>query len=268
MTLTPEQLNQILLMTAPQLDIGAGAVSDLLGNAIVEAPDGRIAIIFDPMPAGNLGDDGTRLLDGAQDVKAFRVQGGIYAAVAASGNDGIQIVNITDPANPRAAGHLSDNSSLLLSNPSLDIFQTGGRVYAAAASVDDNGIQIVNITDPANPQGVGQLADNSTLLLSSARGVDAFETGGSAYAAVSSFGGDGIQIVNITDPANPQGVGMLSDSSAMDRARGVAVFNATGGVYAAVASKDGGFQTVNITDPADPVRRRTSEYGKPAVFQY
>ena len=168
------------------------------------------------------------------------------------GDGGIQIADVTDPANPKAVGQLADNSTLLLSNSYLDIFNMSGNTYAAAASFDDDGIQIVSLADPANPMAVGQLADNSTLLLADARGVDVFEMGGSAYAAVSSYREHGIQIVSLADPTNPAAAGKLRDGSTMERTRGVAVFEASGSYYAAVASREDGFNLVNITDPASP----------------
>ena len=73
--------------------------------------------------------------------------GGIYAAVASAGDDGIQIVDVTNPASPVPAGNLPDAGSLLLDGVrSVDVFMIGQNAYAAAASAGDDGIQIVNIT--------------------------------------------------------------------------------------------------------------------------
>ena len=255
MTLAPSQLSLIMSMETPQLDIEAGAVQDLFGNGINATLDGYITIILNPAPAGNLADYANSLLDGAGDVEIFETGGRIYAAVA-SGSDssgGIQIVDVTDPTRPGAAGYLNDTGSLLLTNPALDIFRTGGGVYAAAASFQDKGIQIVDITNPANPSAAGSLSDaNGSLLLSGARGVDTIEIDGSMYAAVTSFEERGLQLINITNPANLTAAGQFQDNSTMNRARGVAAFESSGGAYAAVASGSGGLQIVDITDPARP----------------
>ena len=255
MTLIQEQLDLIMPMSTPQLDIAAGAVADVFGNGIDAAPDEYLTTVLNPAPAGNLADYANSLLDGAGDVEIFETGGRIYAAVA-SGSDssgGIQIVDVTDPTRPGAAGYLNDTGSLLLTNPALDIFRTGGGVYAAAASFQDKGIQIVDITNPANPSAAGSLSDaNGSLLLSGARGVDTIEIGGSMYAAVTSFFENGLQLVDITNPANPMEAGQLRDDSTMEHARGVAAFESSGGAYAAVASGSGGLQIVDITNPDSP----------------
>ena len=209
-----------------------------------------------PTTAGNLGDDVSRLLGGAQGVDVFTIGQGTYAAVAAFNDKGLQIVNVTDPDSPTAAGNLGDNSTLKLDGAQgVDVFTIGQGTYAAVASGNDHGLQIVNVTDPDSPTAAGNLGDNSTLKLGGAQGVDVFTIGQGTYAAVASNGENGLQIVNVTDPDNLVAAGNVGDggSRKLDGAAAVNVFTIGSSTYAAVASHDDhGLQIVNVTDPDSP----------------
>ena len=204
-------------------------------------------------PVGNLADTSDRLLDGASDADIFQLRDSTrYAAVASSVDDGLQIVNITDPASPSPAGNLSDASDLLLDHArSVDIFAQGQhKTFAAVAG--DRGLQIVDITDPASPFAVGSLADDGSRLLFGSYDVETFVLNGRNYAAVASAVNNGLQIVDITDTSAPNATGQLADTSdlLLANARGVTVFTAQGGTFAAVTSiGDDGLQLINITNP-------------------
>ena len=262
-----------------------------------------------PSAAGRLGDTGSRELDGATGIAIFTHNGANYAAVASIVDDGVQIVNLTDPASPSAAGRLQDGGTILLDNPygiaifehdganyaavtarSLDnaiqiinltdpaspsaagrlqggstvhlgtptgiaIFKHGGANYAAVSSSSTNAVQIVNLTNPASPSGAGFLQDGGTILLDNPRGIAIFEQGSINYAAVATYGDDGVQIVNLANPASPSAAGSLGDEGSLelDGAHGIAIFGYNGANYAAVASeRDNGVQIVNLTNPASP----------------
>ena len=83
-----------------------------------------------------------------------RIGGSHYALVAALIDDGLQIINITDPENPLPAAHVTDGVRLI---PSLNgaysvtTAQIGTKHYALVAATEDHGIQIIDITDPVKP---------------------------------------------------------------------------------------------------------------------
>ena len=254
-TLSQAQMNQIIRMSSPQLDIAAGAVADPAGNAIGNAPDGHILIFLSPAAAGNLEDtegSGGLLLADVAGVADFAIGASTYAAVASYANDGLQIVDISDPNNPTSAGQLRDDNSTLLAGPNgIGIFTIGAGTYAAVTSWGENGLQIVDISDPNNPTGVGQLRDDNSTLLLDPRDVDVFAIGSKIYAAVTSSFENGLQLVDVTDPASPRPAGSLNDTSEL-------ILNAAGGVdtfvmgqktYAAVTSQSDGLQLVDVTDP-------------------
>ena len=152
------------------------------------------------------------MLDGASSVDTTTIGGSHYALVAAFFGDGIQIIEITDPANPVATskavdGRLGFNT---LGWPKFVTTETiGGSHYALVSAVDDKGIQIINITNPADPEAVssavyyGNGKGGIFYRLDGPGGTTTFRIGGSTYALVTSNFYDAIQVLDITDPANP-----------------------------------------------------------------
>ena len=198
--------------------------------------------------------DGTLELDGARGIATFTSGGSTYAAVAAFLDDGVQILDITDPSAITAAGNIANNSTLELDGPyGVAVFESGGRTYAAVAAYHDDGVQILDITDPSAITATDSITDGGTRELNGAWGIATFTSGSSAYVAVASFDDDGVQILDITDPSAITAAGNIANNSTLelDGPYGVAVFESGSGTYAAVASViDDGVQILDITDPS------------------
>ena len=235
------------------------------------ADDGvQILNVTDPSDitaAGNITDTDALVLLGARDIATFTSGGSTYAAVAAFTEDGVQILNVTDPSDITAAGNITDdgtNTDELELNGArnIAIFESGGSTYAAVAASTDDGVQILNITDPSDITAAGSISDNGTntdeLELNGASGIATFTSGDSTYAAVAAFSDDGVQILNITDPSDITAAGSISDPGTntdeleLNSASGIAIFTSGGSTYAAVTGQsDDGVQILNITDPSD-----------------
>ncbi len=222
-----------------------------------------------PRPNGNHplyqidDDDGTMELDGAHSMAIFELDGITYLAVSARYDNGIQILNITDPANPAPVGLIDDTPSLVLDDPrGLAAFKSDGSTYLAVAAAGDDGVLILNITDPANPSPVGEITDTNSLNLGGAFGLALFESDGATYLAVAANNDHGVQILDITDPTDPVPVGQIRDPwGSRDRGNlelgdpiDVVFFESDGTAYLAVSAfGDDGVQILDITDPTDPV---------------
>ena len=139
-----------------------------------------------------------------------------YAVVAAQGDDGaVQIVDVSDPASPTAAGVLFDTAGLLLGDPrDLDLYSVRDRTYAAVVSSTEAGLQIVDVTDPANIFSAGKLGDNGSLLLGGAQTVSVIAIEDRHYAAVASQGERGVQLIDVTDPFEPVAAASIRDGQA------------------------------------------------------
>src|SRR6266540_1996268 len=123
-------------------------------------------------------------------------------------------------------------------------YDTSGRALGLAVSgnyayvADElDGLQVIDVSNPANPQRVGGY-DTSGF----ASGVAL--SGNFAYVADYTAG---LQVIDVSNPASPQRVGGYDTS---DSARGVAV----SGNYAYVGGYDAGLQVIAVSNPANPRR--------------
>ena len=205
--------------------------------------------------------DGFTHLDGANGVAITEISGRTYAVVTARYDDGVQIIDITDPTWPIPVVALTDNAdgfAHLDRAHGIAITEISGRTYAVVAAVDDDGIQIIDMTDPMNPLPVAGLTDEvgGFTQLAGARDIAIAEISGGTYAVVTARHDDGVQIIDMTDPMNPLPAAELTDEvgglTQLAGARDVAIAEISGGTYAAVAAWDGSVQIINMTDPENP----------------
>ncbi len=240
----------LVIMAAGLLPSAAGQV-----NPVIENPS-PISAVFDES-------EGFRALDGADHVEVFEKGGRIYAIVTALGGDGVQIMDITNPAQPVPVSAVFDESEgfrALERAHDVKVFEKGGRIYAIVTAWDDDGVQIMDITNPTQPVPVSAVFDNfeGFSALDGAHGVEVFEKGGRIYAIVTAGDDDGVQIMDITNPMQPVPVSAVFDESegfsALDAANYVEVFEKGGRMYAIVTAwDDDGVQIMDITNPIQPV---------------
>ena len=210
---------------------------------------------YDIVPADRItNDDGHPALTRASPVTTFQSDGRTYAAVASDWDKGVQILDITDPYDIAPAGSIADDDNLALKYArTITTFQSDGRTYAAVTSFWDDGVQILDITDPHDVIPADRIIDDGNLTLARAVGITTFQSDGRTYAAVTSFWDHGVQILDITDPYDIALAGSITDDDGhltLTSAAGITTFQSDGRTYAAVASSlDNGVQILDITDP-------------------
>ncbi len=223
--------------------------------------------------------DGTNL-DGVRGVETFTIGSSTYVVAAAQWADKIVIYDISDPSNPTSVGSLADTddgnsgNTYELEGPiELDIATIGGKPYAVVAAYDDDGIEIIDISDPTNPTSVGRLADGGTRKLNNPYDVAITTIGDSTYAVVTAFWDHGIDVIDISDPTNPTSVGTeadtgtigatvwdcvsslgtIGDHRCLRHPVDVEITTIGGSTYAVVAgSGDDGIEIIDISDPTNP----------------
>ena len=202
-------------------------------------------------------------LNYAYSITTTQIDGNHYALVAAYNDDGVQIIDITDPANPVSTANITDDEGgfgELDGAHSVTTTQIDGNHYALVAAYNDDGVQIIDITDPANPVSTANITDDEGGFgeLGEARSVTTTQIDGNHYALVAAYNDDGVQIIDITDPANPVSTANITDGEGgfgeLSRAYSVTTTQIDGKHYALVASDfDDGVQIIDISDPANPV---------------
>ena len=132
----------------------------------------------------------------------------------------------------------------------------GSSTYALVAAYDDDGFQVINITDPYNPGPVAAATDGEDGFeeLGGARYVTAVTIGSSTYALVSASVDNGIQIINMTVPSSPVAVAHMSSAPGfyLQDPRGIATAVIGSSTYAVIAIHSGSVQIIDITDPSSP----------------
>lgn len=200
---------------------------------------------------------------------------GNFAYVANS--QGLTVINISTPANPGAPNtfpfpandikvsgqqlfltSVSGLTILDISNPSVPVplgaHETAGSAYAvklangrAYLSDGDAGLRVIDVNDLANMRQLGKVGLEGTAF-------NADVAGGYAYVATVRA----MDVVNVTDPANPQFVSRYKD--------GENVFDvALSGNRAFVAHAVDGMHIVDVSNPATPTKFLASFGVNPGV---
>lgn len=156
-------------------------------------------------------------------VRALAVEGNYVYTV--DWNDGLHIINVSDPSNPIETGTLNQTA--------YDITVVGNYAYLAQPS---GGLSIIDIADPENPIKVGNI-------LTKAFGVDV--VGSYAYVTTGPYDGP-LYVVDISNPANPSEKGACSIAGSTVGLKVV-------GDFAYVANAYGGLHIVDISNPTFPI---------------
>ena len=180
-------------------------------------------------------------LDNPNDIDVIEIGGIHYALVAAIKDDGVQIINMSDPSYPVPVAGLTDGEGgfdVLGFSSSIAAAKIGEGYYALVAATEDNGIQIIDITDPANPSpksavtnataGFGAMEDPAH--------IEVTKIGSAHYALVSDYSSV-FHVINVTDPGSPAYVAGLTDDEDglnLDTPEDFALANIDGTTYAIV----------------------------------
>ena len=223
-----------------------------------------------PAPAGTIRDG-----EGGFDVGAtiggmavLEPPGGrVHLAVTGSGGL-VMLLDVTDPARPAPAGAIRDGEGGFDSIGGAGMAVPGppgdGRLYLA--TVGGQGIRLADVTDPARPAPAGAVPDipGSFYATGGAEYATAFYLAGRTYAL--GTGGDGVHILDVTDPARPAPAGSAWDGrggfDVLDGASRTAVVESPGGPFLALVAGDEGIQILDVVNPARPVPAGAIRYGE------
>ena len=152
-----------------------------------------------PVARDSLSDTTALELDAVQESAVYSVNGRLYAVAVGESDDGIQIVDVTDPTDITAVSKVEDSSELLLDGPrGVTMHTIDGLHYAVVASEVEDGLQVIDVTDPSTPVAKAKLAHGSGRLLDGAFAVDTFTVGNKHYAIVAAADSNALQIVELT----------------------------------------------------------------------
>jgi hypothetical protein len=131
-----------------------------------------------------------------------------------------QILDVTQPANPRSLGQY----------PGKALAVSGAHLFTIANEVE--GLQVLDVSNPAAPVLVGSFRDGTTNLVES-----------------------GLLVIDISDPANPRLSGSYEARGSCFRVAATAGYAFVTETYG--PSNDGGLTVMDVRDPSHPMRVRS-----------
>ena len=195
--------------TSLELEGARGITSFVIGGKTYVGVTGfsddgvQIIDVSDPaniITADSIDDtDGTFELDGASGITSFVIGGKTYVGVAGFNDGGVQIIDVSDPANITAADSIDDTDGTFELDGARGItsFVIGGKTYVGVTGFNDDGVQIIDVTDPDNITTSDSIEDNNTLELNGASGITPFLIDGKTYVGVTGYADDGVQILKL-----------------------------------------------------------------------
>ena len=197
------------------------------------------------------------LMAGAVNVEVVTINNKLYAAVLGAFNhDGLQMLDITDPANIIVSGnsgqqmHTGQNWN---EASGVDIIKFDNKVYAVVTDRYNDSLTMIDITDPSSPSIVGGVVHNQRgANLNGVRDVSTITINNTPYAVtVSSSGPARLQIIDLSNATHPSGVASLNVGTLVEVDTAF-----IGGKPYAVTSDwgTGRVDIVDLSNPASPTR--------------
>jgi hypothetical protein len=172
---------------------------------------------------------------------------GNYAYVTSQTNNALQVINITNPDAPVAAGSLLNGAGGAVLSAPYGIAVSGSYAYIASSS--SNALEIVNIANPAAPVHAGKLTDATKLL-----GARAVAVAGS-YAYVVSNTGNTLTVINVSNPAAPTLAATLAHNAAGPLLAGPTAIAISGNYAYVTSGTSNALQIIDISNPLVPVAK-------------
>ena len=212
--------------------------------------------LFDVTSVGKIENGGERLLDGVRGVATTTIDGSTYVVAASQNEDGIEIIDISDPTSPTSVGRLAHSTNLNGAHQ-VDITTIGSSTYAVVAAKSNHSIEIIDISDPTSPTSVGRLVDDGNTEMAGAYDIAIATIGDKTYAVVTGNSDHGVEIIDISNPTNCCQVGVAGVTDDNDRLlknpTEVRIATIGGSTYAVVGSHvDDGVEIIDISTPTSP----------------
>ncbi|MCY4490394.1 MAG: hypothetical protein OXC46_02900, partial [Thaumarchaeota archaeon] len=153
------------------------------------------------IPRGEVDDTSSTILDGARQVSVISVNDKYYAVVTSPAEDGVQIIDVTDPDNPVTTDSIIDGGTRELNGAyAISTYTIEDKHYAIISGNQDNGIQILEITAQGTITAKGPLSILNEVVGGAILDIATYSIGDKYYAVAISSTNNKIQIYDITDP--------------------------------------------------------------------
>ena len=232
--------------------------SPVVVKSLVDGSNGYTKLLHPTSIAtATIGSSTYAVVTSASSSESARLASQVVGSSSLTHDDGVQIIDITNPRSPSAVSAIADDTDNFMrldGASSIATITINSSTYALVASVGDAGVQIIDITEPSDPIAVSVAVDGSGFKkLSGARSITTMTIGSSHYALVASGIDRGVEIIDITNPNLPVTASDFSYTSTIDAESVIAITGLS--TYALVVSSyNNGVQIVDITDLSSPTR--------------
>jgi hypothetical protein len=203
----------------------SGKYAYLTGNDRISAID--ISNLTSPRLADALrntdfpeGDPRRAILTNTDDIAVY----GKYAYVT-SANNGMAIIDISDPTNMGVAGYLEHTAGTTALAESEGIAVMGK--YAFIGGKGSNGLEVIDVSDPSNPAHVTAVFDNAARMLGGAQEIKVHWP----YLYITGLNENAIVTLDITDPSNPVYLSHIVDSASSNLIEANGLFASGKNIY-------------------------------------
>ena len=185
----------------------------------------------------------------------------IFRAEAGSGDipAGVMLFDVTEPTRPVPAGVIRDGEGGLDVGPLIRDMVFLGPPYGDSLHLAVSGsgsVWLLDVTEPSRPVPAGVVRDGEGGFESvGGAGIAPFGPSGAGRTYLASAGGDGIRIVDVTEPSRPLPAGAIPNIPESFYTTGGAEYTETadlGGRTYALGTGGDGFHMLDVTDPSAP----------------
>ena len=152
-------------------------------------------------------------LNSPRHIAIIDADGSTFAVITSRNTGTVTILNMDNPEMPVQIHAIKDGIGLALSSATgIELVQINTRTYALVVSNNDDAMQIIDITHPQLPFPVSTVQKSGTEYsgLNSPHYVTALQVEDATYAFVTSPSINSTQVIDITNPSQPNPVTVLS----------------------------------------------------------
>ena len=155
-------------------------------------------------------------LNSPRHIAIIDADGSTFAVITSRTTGTVTILNMDNPEMPVQIHAIKDGIGLALSSATgIELVEINTRTYALVASNLDNAMQIIDITHPQLPFPVSTVQKSGTEYsgLSGPHYVAALQVENATYAFVTSPSTNSTQVIDITNPFQPNPVAVLQNGA-------------------------------------------------------
>ena len=155
-------------------------------------------------------------LNSPRHIAIIDADGSTFAVITSRTTGTVTILNMDNPEMPVQIHAIKDGIDLALSSATgIELVQINTRTYALVVSNNDDAMQIIDITHPQLPFPVSTVQKSGTEYsgLNSPHYVAALQVEDVTYAFVTSPSANSTQVIDITNPSQPNPVAVLQNGT-------------------------------------------------------